>query len=331
MFDHSSRQRKDDSERKVEAAVDIPTASDAESDLILPSWEAVGLSSGLENDNLSGQSNRTEDLGLGGVSGLLQMQQIANKDWRDSTDKTGGNLSSTVTMATTTTTPPTTIPAEEDSFMALFNNTFNDSANNNVFADINFPLDDGDGKELQLPISTSVSYQTSIVSTTGTLVWPETTVVSHFSKHVKTGIQQACANMIIDMIYAYPQMMTRRETFPPFIHANTPATQGDVVEDGQKRLPEQFTNCMSVAQLLAVRTDDTRSFIWATIRAEMRAFRNHLRTFDTFEAVSALQSCLLYLIVRAADDAPQEAQDDVEMLMIYDVQFPLPLNIGSSC
>jgi len=140
-------------------------------------------------------------------------------------------------------------------------------------------------------------------------------------------MQQNYATMIIDMISAYPRMMTRRETLPPFIHAYSPA--GDT-EDDQNSLPEHLSNCMGIAQLFAVRNDDTNSFVWATIRAEIRGLKNHMRTFNKYDAMSALQASLVYIIIRAVDGAPQEAKDDYEMLSIHEAGFTLSLT-NNSC
>ncbi|KAE9365144.1 hypothetical protein N431DRAFT_353379, partial [Stipitochalara longipes BDJ] len=122
--------------------------------------------------------------------------------------------------------------------------------------------------------------------------------------------------MIIDMIHAYPRMMMRRETFPPFIHACSPAGEGS---DERNKLPENLTNCMGITQLFAVCNDDTRLFVWGTIWAELRRLRNRASTFDKYDALSALQASLLYLIMRALDDSPQRANHDYEMLEIYQV------------
>jgi hypothetical protein len=241
-----------------------------------------------------------------------------------------GNIFSTTTTAAVTT------PAEDDRFMTLFNDTFKNPTTNSIVADIPFHPDAYDyncrGKELQLPRfslalpPTSIATATSRISPSPSL---KIDISDHFTKNnVKTGIQKTYATMIIDMIYAYPRMMIRRETLPSFMH-----TYSSVVdtEDDQNRLPEHLTNCMGIAQLFAVRSDDTRSFVWATIRAEIRGFRNRLRTFNKYNALSALQASLLYLIIRAVDDAPQETKDDYEILSIYDICFTHSSNNQDLC
>lgn len=208
----------------------------------------------------------------------------------------------------------------DDRFMDLFNDAFNDSTRSGFVTDLDFMMSDynygSPGKELQLlnfsPLSSLVSLN---ISTSQTSPSSDSVIPRHFTVHSRTGIQQTCATMIIQMIYAYPRMMTRRETLPPFIHSFSPASDA---QDGQN-LPVYLINCMGIAQLFTVRTNDTRPFLWATIRAEMRNFKDRLQSFDRYDALSALQACLIYCIIRASDNGPQEAQHDYEMLSIHQV------------
>lgn len=66
------------------------------------------------------------------------------------------------------------------------------------------------------------------------------------------------ANLISRIVGAFPQMMLRRHTFPPFIHPYW----------NKASVPENLANCMSIAQLFVSRKADTRSFLWRTIDAE---------------------------------------------------------------
>jgi hypothetical protein len=85
------------------------------------------------------------------------------------------------------------------------------------------------------------------------LLEPTSSVVRH-SRH-----------LVVQALRAYPLMMLRRETLPPFIHGywNTPIIPA---------LPQTLSNCMSIAQMYAFRTDETKPFLWRTIRAEGERF-----------------------------------------------------------
>ncbi|KAH0524017.1 hypothetical protein TsFJ059_008939 [Trichoderma semiorbis] len=64
-------------------------------------------------------------------------------------------------------------------------------------------------------------------------------------------------------IHAFPQMMMRRQIFPPFIHAHWHMSE----------LPETLANCMSVAQIYSTRTPETRPFLWRMIGVELQRFQ----------------------------------------------------------
>ncbi|QKX57612.1 uncharacterized protein TRUGW13939_04730 [Talaromyces rugulosus] len=133
-----------------------------------------------------------------------------------------------------------------------------------------------------------------------------------FNMNRMSSASKAYATMIIDMIRPYPQMMMRRETFPPFIHPHLTA-------DGEDELPFPLKNCMSIAQMFFARNADTRSFVWSTIRSEMDNLVINLQTFSKHEALAALSASLMYLIMRATDSDPQDSVNDVEMVFIHQI------------
>lgn len=339
IFDQQqSPQRHDEASKKgseADEATTVPdtvsvtaTATPIDPELTLSYLGADGLERGLGNDGLLGRIDQIQVVGLGALPHSSQSQYSSSKNGPDSAGSINWNGFSDRNSFSTTTAAITT-RAEEDGLMTLFNNTLNNAATNSIFTDISFQLDDfrsyHSERELQLPAFSPILPPSTMASaTTGTTPSSEIFNSGHFTKNnVKTGVQQICATMIIDMVYSYPRMMTRRETLPPFMHAYSPVVD---TEDDQNRLPEHLTNCMGIAQLFAVRNDDTHLFVWATIRAEIRGFRNRLRTFNKYDALSALQASLLYLIMRAVENAPQETKDDYEILLIHDACSTLSSN-----
>lgn len=83
---------------------------------------------------------------------------------------------------------------------------------------------------------------------------------------------QHASRVIMQMLYAYPQMVLRRQTFPPFIHPHW----------HEKRLPDTLATCMSIAQLFAARTPETEPFLWRTISAEEERFREQVSRKSIF-------------------------------------------------
>lgn len=86
--------------------------------------------------------------------------------------------------------------------------------------------------------------------------------------HLRQGhpASKFAASLASDIICAFPQMMLRRQTFPPFIHSYW----------HRQSLPEALSNCASIAQLFANRTSESRSFLWRTIEAEQQHFRSQV-------------------------------------------------------
>lgn len=273
--------------------------------------ELENVELGLIDDGLFERFDVDEDFSF---DPLLEFPRLPNKDGLAGMRETGHGNS----MSTTTMTPP---PKNVDSFMSLLHHTLNNTMDTDLANHTDFQMFDygySHGKELQLPIFSPEYWESATTAMPNPSLSISPVISSsnidrphHFSRtEVQTSLQKAHATLIIDMIRPYPRMMMRREAFPPFVHAYAPS------EDGQEKLPAPLINCMGIAQLFAVCNDDTRPFLWNTIR---RGFRDRFSTFEKCEAFAALQACLIYLIMRAVDGAPQEVADDWDMIVIYDV------------
>lgn len=92
------------------------------------------------------------------------------------------------------------------------------------------------------------------------------------------------ADLIIQSLRSFPTMMLRRETFPWFIHPHSQLLS----ESTGTALPEALSNCMSIAQMFASRTAETKYFIRQTIGAEYRRFISDVR-FPFFAHAVLLQ------------------------------------------
>ena len=96
--------------------------------------------------------------------------------------------------------------------------------------------------------------------------------------HVAT---EHSASLIIDTLLSFPLQMTRRETFPCFIHAQT----------GWK-LPEPLTICMHIALLFASPSHDIRPFMWRSILAEQTRILQQARLDHASSAMTDRDSYL---------------------------------------
>ncbi|KAF4503590.1 short chain dehydrogenase family [Fusarium agapanthi] len=102
---------------------------------------------------------------------------------------------------------------------------------------------------------------------------------------------QHASRVIMQMLYAYPQMMLRRQTFPPFIHPHWHL----------ETLPETLGNCISVSQLFATRTPETRPFLWRMVAAEEERFRGKLHTFSPREMHLCLEVMIIYMMMSMSE------------------------------
>lgn len=75
------------------------------------------------------------------------------------------------------------------------------------------------------------------------------------------------ATLISRIIGAFPRMMLRRQTFPPFIH---PHWHLDAI-------PEKLATCMSISHMFVSRTQESRAFLWRTIEAECQYLHDEVR------------------------------------------------------
>lgn len=80
------------------------------------------------------------------------------------------------------------------------------------------------------------------------------------------------ADLIIQSLRSFPTMMLRRETFPWFIHPHS-----QLLSKTTGAVSEALSNCMSIAQLFASRTPETKHFFRQTIGAEHRRFTSQVR------------------------------------------------------
>lgn len=85
------------------------------------------------------------------------------------------------------------------------------------------------------------------------------------------------ADLVIQSLRSFPALMLRRETFPWYIHQHSQLLSKPTTA----ALPEALSNCMSIAQMFALRTSETKPFLWRIIRAEYRRLSNEVRIMFT--------------------------------------------------
>ncbi|KAI1622291.1 hypothetical protein EDD37DRAFT_468242 [Exophiala viscosa] len=143
------------------------------------------------------------------------------------------------------------------------------------------------------------------------------------------------ANLVVQSIRAFPAMMLRRETFPWYIHQQSQMFS----LSSPAALPEALSTCMSIAQMFALRTPETKPVLWKTVRAQYRRWANevpYLLTLDLvdsdwqqmyqmsqYELLAAAQACMIYLIMCIIDPSPGSEENSPGLLLTIHVGFSL--------
>lgn len=120
---------------------------------------------------------------------------------------------------------------------------------------------------------------------------------------------QHSADLIVESLYAIPEQMVRRETFPPFIH---PHWQ-------HSALPEALAICMQLAGIYSSRAPETRAFVWRTILAESRRALDRLDTLNDQDVFAQVQAGMVYLAMRLVDGVTHDLEWTREMLTIQNM------------
>jgi hypothetical protein len=117
---------------------------------------------------------------------------------------------------------------------------------------------------------------------------------------------QHSADLIVEALYAIPDQMLRRETFPPFIHPHW----------SHPALPESLAVCMNLANIYSSRAPELRAFLWRTILTEQRRAVERIDTFSDQEILAQVQAGIVYLTMRLVDEAMHDLEWTRQMLTI---------------
>lgn len=120
----------------------------------------------------------------------------------------------------------------------------------------------------ELPWITQCPMDDSLTALTGSTYVADQPVTDYLVRvPMVDPVSKVTANIVMQMLCAFPQGMLRRETFPPFLHPHWSCTSGAT----ESTLPEPLVNCMGLAQVFASHNPDTRPFLWHSVKAEQRS------------------------------------------------------------
>lgn len=120
---------------------------------------------------------------------------------------------------------------------------------------------------------------------------------------------QHSADLIVEALYAIPDQMLRRETFPPFIHPHWSLSA----------LPESLAVCMNLASIYSARALELRAFLWRTILTEQKRAVERIDTLSNQEILAQVQAGIVYLTMRLVDEAMHDLVWTREMLTIQNI------------
>lgn len=89
-------------------------------------------------------------------------------------------------------------------------------------------------------------------------------------------VKNCTASVAMQMLRAFPQMMLRRETFPPFIHGHWYRPMSAM----ESALPEPLINCMGVAQVFVSHNLEIKPYLWRMIQSEQISMAKKVRLAD---------------------------------------------------
>ncbi|KAF6838967.1 C6 finger domain [Colletotrichum musicola] len=121
---------------------------------------------------------------------------------------------------------------------------------------------------------------------------------------------ESCAKIIRQTLSAFPQMMLRRSTFPPFIHP----------QRDKSHLPAPLASCMAISGLFASRNDDTRPILWKAVREEQERSVHMTTTYSRSELFAAMQAQIIYITMRLVDGFQADVYSreyNAKMLLAY--------------
>lgn len=155
---------------------------------------------------------------------------------------------------------------------------------------------------------------------------PEQVAISRFGR----SHAQHNADIIVQALRSFPTMMLRRQTFPWFIHRQSQLLSKQPSTD--HNLPTAICTCMSIAQMFVSQTAETRSFLRQMIEAENCRFAaevpcsfpsicfpltiNKVQYMSGPELLTAMQACMIYLIILMIDYAPGDQGHGQRLLLV---------------
>ncbi|KAI3324953.1 hypothetical protein HD806DRAFT_460789 [Xylariaceae sp. AK1471] len=117
--------------------------------------------------------------------------------------------------------------------------------------------------------------------------------------------QQASVLFLLEIIRGLCHQMSRRETFPVFVHGHW----------HQRELPDTWVNCMRISQLYIARdvSPHGRELYYSALAEEITRLTRQMSTATKQELLASLEAQIIYTLLGVLDDDTTEANYIPEM------------------
>ncbi|KAF4987225.1 hypothetical protein FDECE_15536 [Fusarium decemcellulare] len=121
---------------------------------------------------------------------------------------------------------------------------------------------------------------------------------------------QLTGDLALHTLRSYLYVMADRDCIPPFIHPK----YGDLMELGTNR-PSPLYAAIKLAKMLFLGRGMNKTLIWSLIRMEQERLLNDHPKFDKWEILEALQSLILYVLMRITEGRHGYTNFDTQLLI----------------
>ncbi|GAB1311765.1 Zn(2)-C6 fungal-type domain-containing protein [Madurella fahalii] len=120
-------------------------------------------------------------------------------------------------------------------------------------------------------------------------------------------ISTSCRQLIISLTRAFPRMMVKPQSLPPFVHRVGCGLEYNDHEPWQVVVgtaPPAFAPlrplaaCVNIAHVFASRMPNSEDFLWQTIEAEQQRIRDAMPQLSPGETLASIQAMVIYTIMR---------------------------------
>ncbi|ROW13655.1 hypothetical protein VPNG_04586 [Cytospora leucostoma] len=117
------------------------------------------------------------------------------------------------------------------------------------------------------------------------------------------------ADLALHILRSYPYMMVNRDSVPPFIHPKYQCLSED-----DEANPSPLDAALNLSKTMLHGRRMNKSLIWGLIRIEQERLLNEYHRFNKWEVLEALQSLVIYILLRIIEGRQDYTNFDTQLL-----------------